>query len=290
MKHGQTLVLAAAGVVGALVLATGAAHAAPAPAEFQDPAGDSGPGPDITKVVVSGDDAGTISFRVEIPNRPNLGSNHWIELNLDTDSNPSTGDPKSGGADYYLGMLGSAVLLFHWNGSAWEPVGASTATSVYSNGAATLTVKASDLGGITAFRFWVGTSDSPTDQTNWDPAPEAGTWSYSLLAPAAPVAPAAAAIRSILVVWKPQLALLGVNAGKTLGVKDVTVRLENRELVEPDSYTCRATIGGRTLPKRGRCAWHVPDSAARKQVVVTITVTYQGTSEEFTRAVKVKRR
>jgi hypothetical protein len=72
----------------AVVTIGNAAAAAPPPAEFQDPSGDSGPGPDITKVSVSSDEAGTITFRVETPNRPTVSANLIVVVYIDSDNNP----------------------------------------------------------------------------------------------------------------------------------------------------------------------------------------------------------
>jgi len=48
--------------------------------------------PNIASVVVSNDDTGLLTFRVEIPNRPVLLADMNIGILLDTDQNASTGD------------------------------------------------------------------------------------------------------------------------------------------------------------------------------------------------------
>jgi hypothetical protein len=134
----------------ALAGLAGTASGASPPLELGDPAGDSGPGPDITKVTVSADDAGILTFRIEMPNRATLGPEYSAIVFLDTDSNPATGDH---GTNYALGMVGGASALLRWNGSTPEPVRPSTATASYANGVATLSVSAIELGGTSSFGF-----------------------------------------------------------------------------------------------------------------------------------------
>ena len=58
---------------------------------FQDSTGEEPGSPDITTIVVSNDDAGMLTFRVNIPNRPTLDQGTVIEIWVDTDSKPTTG-------------------------------------------------------------------------------------------------------------------------------------------------------------------------------------------------------
>jgi hypothetical protein len=62
-----------AGTIAAAIalIAVGAAHAANT-RTLPDAAGDRGTGPDISQVSVSSDGVGTVSFQVELANRPSL--------------------------------------------------------------------------------------------------------------------------------------------------------------------------------------------------------------------------
>lgn len=269
---------------GSLVLAitalSGTAAAAPPPAEFTDPAGDSGPGPDITKLTVSADDAGTITFRVEIPNRPAIGPSHSILVFIDADSNRATGDR---GTDYALGMLGSAVALLRWNGTGVERVDPSSASGSYANGVATLSVKASDLGITAGFLFWVGTTDNVNDDSNWDPAPEYGTHSYNIQTPPPPPPPTITRILTPAGVLLPK-------PGKTLAVRGIQVEIDGAEIVDPETLECTLKLAGKTVtPLAGGCKWRIPKTAAGKRGTLILSLGYQEATTTQRFPVKVGR-
>ena len=80
---------------------SGSAHAANSQT-FQDSLGENPSGPDITSIVVSNDDAGLITWKINISNRPALTQDMTILIYLDTDQNASTGDKSSEGAEYAI--------------------------------------------------------------------------------------------------------------------------------------------------------------------------------------------
>ena len=49
------------------------------------------PRPTSRRITVSNDDAGIVSFRVNVPNRPTLGQDMLFEVWVDTDNNAATG-------------------------------------------------------------------------------------------------------------------------------------------------------------------------------------------------------
>jgi hypothetical protein len=275
-------------VLAALMLAVTAlaanASGAPPPAEYQDPAGDSGPGPDITKVTVSADDAGMLSFRVETPNRPTIGSEYSVIVYLDTDSNPATG---LRGTDYALGMVGGFTALLRWNGTEPEPVRPSTATGSYSNGVATLSVNAIELGGASSFGFWVGVHDDVDDDSNWDAAPGSGTVAYSLVAPAAPaqpVAPTTAAIERVVVPFT----ILRPRPGRVMSPRGIQLGLDTGELVRPESMQCTLKVAGRLVrPLAGGCKWRLPAGTMGRRGTLRFTATYTGVSVTQTYPIRV---
>ena len=97
------LVLAIAVAVVALPAAASGALSAPsAPgaaaansATYQDSTGENAGAPDITTITVSNTDAGMLSFRVNIPNRPTLDQGTIFEIWVDSDNKTTTGSPTS---------------------------------------------------------------------------------------------------------------------------------------------------------------------------------------------------
>ncbi|MDQ3085530.1 MAG: hypothetical protein M3Q67_01855, partial [Actinomycetota bacterium] len=119
------LVFAVAAFVVALPTAAGALPGGTAiPAviaansqNYQDSTGEDATAPDITTLTVSNDDAGIISFRVNVPNRPALGQDMLFELWVDSDNNGATGSPDVGGADYVMQLVRGEVSLYKWDGT-----------------------------------------------------------------------------------------------------------------------------------------------------------------------------
>ncbi|MCI0636473.1 MAG: hypothetical protein L0206_21525, partial [Actinobacteria bacterium] len=95
------LLLAIAIAVVALPTAASGAFSAPtAPTAiaansttYQDSSGENPAAPDITTLTTSNTDAGMLSFRVNVPNRPTFGQDMLIVLFVDSDNNAATGDP-----------------------------------------------------------------------------------------------------------------------------------------------------------------------------------------------------
>ena len=77
--------------------ATGAPASAPTPARvaantatYQDSVGENPAAPDITTIVVSNNDAASISLRLNVPNRPTLTQDMLVIVWVDSDNNPAT--------------------------------------------------------------------------------------------------------------------------------------------------------------------------------------------------------
>jgi hypothetical protein len=58
---------------------------------FSDASGDSVNSPDLTAVTISNDDAGIVTVKLTLGNRPSLGPGDGVAIGLDTDQNPDTG-------------------------------------------------------------------------------------------------------------------------------------------------------------------------------------------------------
>ena len=91
-------------LVGVPAALGGSSHATANSQTFNDSVGEDPNAPDITSIAVSNDDAGLITFQVNISNRPALTPDMLLLMFLDTDNNAATGDPDSLGADYAIDL------------------------------------------------------------------------------------------------------------------------------------------------------------------------------------------
>ena len=105
-RPGLLLAIAVA-VVAVPTAASGALSGTAAPTgiaanstTYQDSAGENPAAPDITTLTTSNNDAGLVSFKIDIPNRPTLTQDLLLLVFVDTDANPQTGDPTRGATSF----------------------------------------------------------------------------------------------------------------------------------------------------------------------------------------------
>ena len=123
---------------------------------YPDSTGEDPAAPDITSVVVSNDDAGMITFQVNISNRPTLTPDMSFVVFLDTDKNGTTGAAGSLGADYAIQLVPGAVDLFQWNGTTYAHAASQASlTFSYTATGPVIRVSAADLGKSKTFNFGV---------------------------------------------------------------------------------------------------------------------------------------
>jgi TRAP-type C4-dicarboxylate transport system substrate-binding protein len=167
-------------------------HAARGPAasaHYSDPAGDASGGADIRGVDVTSTKSGRISFRVRLDKVPRSGTS--VDLWLDTDADPDTGNATFTGADgaeylfsAFLGTnlppgctasgTGTGWCLNRYSTSGWVYAQAPTATVARSATGFTASINRSDLGNTRDLNFHV-------DRADRDRAPGGiGTFNYSL--------------------------------------------------------------------------------------------------------------
>jgi hypothetical protein len=250
-------------VLGALVVALPAGAAGSA--TYEDPNGDGGAGPDVISIVVSNDDTGIITFAFNYANRPTLVGDDVVDILLDTDRNPGTGDR---GADFRIRYRRETqrVELGRWDGGAFNTNVPQSSLSTPDG--KTISIGYADLGGTLGFDFRVVTS-SYSRQAG-DTAPEGGgVWSYNVQLKAE--------IKSILTSFSPAAPV----AGKYFAVRRTLLRLSTNEQVPPSSVTCTAKIAGKTVKPAGRCRWLIPKKTKGKTLVVTMTAIYGGERAVF---------
>jgi hypothetical protein len=129
---------------------------------FGDPPGDSGNAVDITVITVSNDDAGTLTFEVDIGNQASMLVGDGVDVYIDSVAN--AGDPASANADYQLQSWVEANGFFRdlcrWEGT-WNcniPIGSLGVRSDplgSSSFRLTFTVNRSDVGTPSVMNFWV---------------------------------------------------------------------------------------------------------------------------------------
>jgi hypothetical protein len=296
-----------AGLVTSVAAHPGGLAATSGSATFTDPAGDSGAAPDITSVTINGDPATrtitvTVTAAGYVPASPDAMERD-IDVFLDTDNNDATGSPC--GCEYALTAFNDSTGRYwdlgHWDGGAWQSVPQSATMSFTRAGdTLTWTLNAADLGGATAFSFFVaaGTFDAADNEVGHDFAPENGKWSYDLSASAPSTTTTtttstrtSAPARSLTmfltpVIGKPAAVPVRPAAGKRLTLSFRVTRSDNDKPLASGKVTSAVSVAGKPMPHtqsftRGvaRLSLLVPSTAKGKRLTVTLTIkapSYQG--------------
>jgi hypothetical protein len=253
---------------------------------YPDSIGEDPNAPDITNVVVSNDDAGLVTFQVNISNRPALTQDMFLLIFLDTDQNSATGDPQAYGADYLIELDPGSVGLLQWNGADYANASSQTSlTYAYATTGATIHVSAADLGKTKAFKFGViafsgyavDASGNP-DLTNLkrDAAPDFGhgVFSYQVLT------------RLVLTVTALTTAPKPARAGRPFTASLAANENDTAGPVPAGTVGCAASIAGKRLVVVTRavrngiavCVWRIPGRTRGRIVRGLITLTVRGTS------------
>jgi len=262
---------------------------------FADSTGENPAAPDVTSIALSNDDAGLITFRIDVSNRPNLTQDMLFWVFLDTDGNPATGDTVANGADYLIQLIPGFVDLFKWNGSDFVST-PSESTLVYSYAATGPTIKlnASELGGVKAFNFSVlaisgvtfdssGAPDLSRSSADLAPDPGHGMYAYKVVT----------AVKLTVVSFG--IAPAPAKAGKSFAATIGATESDTNGPIEKGTVTCHATLGGRPLAGVGAgvvnglaiCQWKLPKAARGKRLSGVVSVTVQGATVTRTFSARV---
>jgi hypothetical protein len=269
---------------------TGTALVAANSATFQDSTGEDPTAPDITTIVVSNDDAGIVSFRVNVPNRPALGQDMLFEIWVDTDNNPATGDPDLGGADYVMQLVRGEISLYKWDGADYtrrfgDP---SAVTLNFSyQGGITARISSAELGNTKTFKFFVvaisglvvdpvtGAIDGANSKADVAPGGGVGLFPFTVN------------------IAKPTLVVRGVTttpgapkAGKTFTMRMTAARSDTGANLQNGRVTCIGRAGTARLRARLArvqggavvCTWLIPANAKGKTFRGSATVVFEGLS------------
>ena len=251
---------------------------------FPDSTGEDAAAPDITSVVVSNDDAGNITFQINISNRPALTPDMFVLLFFDTDQNSATGDASLLGIDDVIELDPGLVNLFHWNGTDFvaAPSQASLTYSYLPTGA-TIRITAADLGKTKGFKFRalavsgltidaVGKSDFTNAHSDTAPEPGHGLFTYQVLT------------KLVLSVTAFNTSPKPAKAGRSFSATLAANQNDTGGPVASGTVTCAATIAFKRIPAVthiltngvANCIWRIPATAKGKTLRGTITLTVQG--------------
>jgi hypothetical protein len=143
--------------------------------------------PDVTGVQVSNDDAGTITFRISIPNRATLSPTDLVAVFVDADGKTGTGCARGVfGAEYALDVLAGRYVFGHCVGERWNFTRRPPSFSGgFSGSALTFRINRRDLGSVNHFAFRIGAAATTEANPAHDFAPDvgAGAWRYQVIAP-----------------------------------------------------------------------------------------------------------
>src|ERR671937_953114 len=235
-------------LVGATLFASGAIAAGDA--SFADTAGDGGAAPDVTDVTVANDDKGLLTFHVTVANRSALGPDDVIAVLLSTDDPDLVAGQRNDGINYILAIDAQGVTFLEWTGFDMEQVDPRPAsvTGSFASGVATITVKQEDLAPgfpdlsvpIRMDFYVLGILFKGNDVAAQDDAPDgAAVWSYKISEP----------LRLIVTNFDADKT---VKAGKTLVVLMGAAHGDTGAAVRKGKVTCRARLGGKPLPGKGK--------------------------------------
>jgi hypothetical protein len=263
---------------------------------FTDSTGENPAAPDITTINVSNDDAGNITFQINISNRPALTPDMLLGIYLDTDNNPGTGDPQNLGAEYFIQLVPGEVDLFPWTGSGYgNAVATPSLTYSYTATGATIHVSDSALGSSKAFNFVAfaasgitvdatGNPDFTNIQVDAAPDPGHGTYPYNVLT--------TLKLTSGAFTTSPKPA----KSGKSFSAGFAATENDTGGPVKTGTVTCTATVAGQHIPAAHKgtvangvatCVWPLPKKDKGLTIRGTVTLTVKGVSLHHSFANKI---
>lgn len=237
-----------------LALGASAASTSATSVSITDPTGDAGAAPDITKVTVADDGAGSFTFTIELATMPDLQPDGFLVVFVDADRDSDTG---RNGAEYYVAASPRGVDLARWNGTAWALVeGANLQLRLTGTGVSFTLPQAFIV--TSRFDVWLGATRDSTNRV--DDAPDDGVLSFP------------PRIARFLVAET----ILFPRAGRILDARRIQAQLSTGEFVRT-RLTCRLTYRGRALkPLAGGCRWRIAKTLKNKRLTLTISASFNG--------------
>lgn len=255
---------------------------------YTDSTGEDPEGPDITTIVVSNDDTSTLSFRINIPNRPTLGQDMLIEVWVNSDNNAATGSPDLAGVDYVMQLVRGEINLYRWDGTDFtrrfgDPSAVTLSFSY--QGGITVRISATELGNTKRFSFFVvavsglvidpvtGAIDGTNSRTDVAPGGGAGLYPYEVK-----ITPPSLVVRKLTTTPKAPV------AGRLFTVRLVAARSDTGAIVQNGRVTCVGRVGTARLKAQSAqvtggaavCTWLIPAKAKGKTFRGSVTVVFEG--------------
>ena len=253
---------------------------------YQDSTGE--PGPDISTVVASNDDAAMITIRINVASLPVYTTDVAVEIYADTDNNATTGSQDIPGVDYVIQLFNGEVNLFKWDGTDFtRRFGDPPATTLIYQWASGVSIRisAAELGNTKTLRFLVdaisgitfdpvtGTPSFATSKVDFAPDLGKGFYSYEVK-----VAPAK------LVAKKLSTTPVTPKAGRGYTVRLSATRSDTGATIVNGEVDCTAKVGGKTLlPKSEKfvggqavCVFKIPAGTEGQTIRGTITIVFEG--------------
>jgi hypothetical protein len=255
---------------------------------YNDSTGEDALAPDITSIVASNSDAGILTFRVNVPNRPQLTRDVAAVIFVDSDANASTGDPDSLGADYAIELILGEAILFRWDGTGFtaRPGDPPQASLAYTwSGGVTITISAAELGNTRKLNFSVivisgivedsttGALDFTNAKRDFAPGGFAGVFPYEVKIG-----------RPSIVVRRFATAPAKPAAGKPFSLRLRAARSDTGAAIRGGRVTCVGRVGAsalraqtaRFVGSEAVCGWKIPPNAAGKTFRGSITIVFEG--------------
>jgi len=268
---------------GALAESTAPASPAANSTTYQDSVGEDSTAPDITTIVASNDDAGTITFRINVPNRAQLTQDLVLIMDIDSDANQATGDPQNFGADYILQYLLGEAVLYKWDGTDYTlSATQSSLTASWASGP-TIKVNAADLNNtrrlafdalvVSGVVFDQTTGDIDCTACKRDVAPLIGLYTFDVK-----TTPPTLVVKS----FRPTPARPA--AGRPFTLRLVAARSDSGAVVQNGRVTCVGKLGNlrlratvqRVQGGAATCTWSIPVNARGKTFRGSVTVSFEG--------------
>ena len=314
------LVLFAPGAAGGVAFGQALSQTVANSATFQDASGEAPGAPDITRVVVSNDDNGEVTFRVEVLSHPVLTEDMRIFIWFDYDDRAATGLDE--GLDHRLvvdvGSVGFGAAGLAFCGyippscgvvQGWRGFGERVSLRFsYQNGVAVFSLDAAKLsrqepfrvGSLKRFRFWVVVESG----VRYDPV--TGRWDFTDwrrdVAPTDPPAGRGFPARDRFWIYESRPLLVkgfstapaAPRAGKPFALRLAAIHTDTGAALTSGAVSCSSTIGAKPLRPRSRgfvgeravCTFAIPANAKGRTFRSTISVQSGGT--KLTRSISGK--